>query len=471
MRPRELLRLCSGHIRRGASTSTANQPAGDSHQHAGYIHHPEVPRFLHNMSVPAAQLLDDFTSRSTGEGLSAYLHDIPSMRHALRDFSKTMPQNVSVYYAVKANANRAVVAEMANLANAGHLAGVELASLGEVRMCSEYFNGSQMIVGGPSKSEAALMGVLEAGVRQIHVESYTEVERLEYVARQLGKPVEVLLRINPNFDTKGIPFTCQMGQVSSKFGVDEEVAEKVVQRIQSSDWLRFKGIQTMGGCGFQEASQYLRYVDFVLGLLTRIPALAEAERVNLGGGFGIDYSLEGKGLDMHEVGRGLCERLTGRNADREFILEPGRWLVGPYSYYVTPVLDIKVSGGKPIVLVAGGYHHLYRPVHCGNHPLEVVPGLEVPKYLSQVPRVERSVVDIGGALQSPSDFLARDQFVESLAVGDYLVFGYAGAYGIELSPTNFLMHAQPVMLVPQEEVLSQPRDGLKKENIKLSMAH
>ena len=51
-----------------------------------------------------------------------------------------------------------------------------------------------------------------------------------------------------------------------------------------------------------------------------------------------------------------------------------------------------------------------------------------------------------GQLCTPKDILAKDQWIDALHIGDYLVFTLAGAYAWNISHQNFLMHQPPKMI-------------------------
>ena len=67
------------------------------------------------------------------------------------------------------------------------------------------------------------------------------------------------------------------------------------------------------------------------------------------------------------------------------------------------------------------------------------------KYPTQTD-IRWSRINIKTPLCTPKDILAKQQVVEQLAVGDYLVFNHAGAYAWNISHQNFLMHDKPKMV-------------------------
>ncbi|NQY66089.1 MAG: hypothetical protein HRT38_20920 [Alteromonadaceae bacterium] len=85
------------------------------------------------------------------------------------------------------------------------------------------------------------------------------------------------------------------------------------------------------------------------------------------------------------------------------------------------------------------WHHHFRTSVAQNHnrPFTVCRAL---KYDDEAPQLKGQQVTIVGQLCTPKDILAKQQIVEQLAVGDYLVFNHAGADAWNISHQNFLMH-------------------------------
>ena len=127
-------------------------------------------------------------------------------------------------------------------------------------------------------------------------------------------------------------------------------------------------------------------------------------------------------------------------AGTQFIVEPGRYLVGEAGLYVVRVIDIKVSRGKKFLVVDGGMnHHLAASGNLGqvikrNFPVAL---------LNRLTTEEQETVDVVGPLCTPLDVLARNVQLPSAAVGDYIGVFQSGAYARAASPLGFLSHTTP----------------------------
>src|SRR5437762_5495534 len=84
----------------------------------------------------------------------------------------------------------------------------------------------------------------------------------------------------------------------------------------------------------------------------------------------------------------------------QFIVEPGRYLVGEAGVYVTRINDIKISRGKKFLIVDGGmHHHLAASGNLGqvikrNFPVAL---------LTKLDQNPTEVVDVVGPLCTPLD--------------------------------------------------------------------
>jgi diaminopimelate decarboxylase len=120
-------------------------------------------------------------------------------------------------------------------------------------------------------------------------------------------------------------------------------------------------------------------------------------------------------------------------------IEPGRAVTAYSGWYVTDVLDLKRSGGEWFAVCRGGTHHLRTPAAKGHdQPFTVLPTGPGPS--------DAGRVTVVGQLCTPKDVLARRVPVARIAAGDRVVFALAGAYALNISHRDFLMHPPPTVL-------------------------
>jgi diaminopimelate decarboxylase len=106
------------------------------------------------------------------------------------------------------------------------------------------------------------------------------------------------------------------------------------------------------------------------------------------------------------------------------------------------VLDIKQNLGENFVIARGGTHHFRTPAaQSHDHPFAVVHNHQHSTISNPIHHTTANLV---GQLCTPKDVLARNQSIEYIDIGDYLVFTLAGAYAWNISHQNFLMHEPPI---------------------------
>jgi diaminopimelate decarboxylase len=353
----------------------------------------------------------------------------------------TYPPEFSICYSVKANPNPAILRHFLDKG-----AGLEIASAGEFHQArAAGCPPDRLLFAGPGKTEAELELVLGQGIGEIHAESVTEIERLARIAGRLDVTAAVALRVNPTSEAEG--GALRMGGKPTPFGIDEEVAEEVLDRVLASPRLEFRGVHLFAGTQILDAAVLIRQYRKGLEIARRLARRAgrPLATVDFGGGLGVPYFAADHALDTTKLREGLAGLMADVAdepllAGTRLLIEPGRFLAAPAGVYVTRVTDVKVSRGKKFVVLDGGMnHHLAASGNLGqvirrNFPVAV---------LNRLDDTRREVVDVVGPLCTPLDTLARDLSSAPAEVGDLVGVFQSGAYARSASPLNFLSHPSP----------------------------
>jgi diaminopimelate decarboxylase len=353
----------------------------------------------------------------------------------------TFPGEFSIAYSVKANPNPAIIRHF--LAKG---AGLEIASQGEMtRALAAGCPPERILFAGPGKTEAELEQALTRGVGEIHVESLLEARRIAALTARLGLRARAALRVNPGGEAQG--GAMRMGGKPAPFGVDEETLDEVLSVLLETSRVEFRGLHLFTGTQILDYTVLVRQYRHGLALARRVAARVRhpLHTLDFGGGLGIPYFSGEIELDMSKLREELHGLMAAIEGDplltaTQFLVEPGRYLVGEAGVYLTRINDIKVSRGKTFYIVDGGmHHHLAASGNLGqvikrNFPIAVVNRLG--EYAAQT-------VDVVGPLCTPLDTLAREATVAQAEVGDLIGIFQSGAYGLTASPGGFLSHASP----------------------------
>jgi diaminopimelate decarboxylase len=367
-----------------------------------------------------------------------YVYDTAVLRARAEATRAALPDGAELLYAVKANGHPAVVAALARCVD-----GLEVASGGELALAVD--SGADRIAfGGPGKTDAELRAAVAAGVL-LHVESIHELRRLALVAA--GANVTIALRVN-RAGTGVLHGSHRMTGVASPFGIDEVQLRDAVELAARLPGIDLVGFHLHAVSNNLDAAAHGAFVADALDWAATTSARdgIDLRYVNVGGGFGVDYTGSGE-FDLPVFTRALAEAVDGRLAGVRLVFEPGRFLAAGAGWYAAEVLDLKRTHGRWFAVLRGGTHHFRLPAAWGySHPFAVVPVAHWP-YRFARPEIRDVAVDAAGELCTPRDVLTRGQHVGRLRVGDVLVFARAGAYGWDISHHEYLRHPHPDVLV------------------------
>jgi diaminopimelate decarboxylase len=350
----------------------------------------------------------------------------------------TLPTQIELSYAVKANPMPAVVQHLAGLVDS-----FDVASALEMRTALDTpMRADKVSFAGPGKTEAEITQAVASGVT-IEIESATEAVRIVQAGDRLGLRPRVAVRVNPDFQVRGSGM--RMGGGPQQFGVDAEKVPSVLAYLAAEDveflgFHVFPGSQNLNADILCEAQR--KTVQLILALADKSPPI---RYVNLGGGFGIPYFDTDQPLDLSAIGANLSQLLNGtiepNLPDARVVIELGRYIVGECGVYVTRALDRKESRGRKYVVVDGGLHHQlaasgnFGQVIRRNYPIAIGNRLTEP--------VDEPVTVVG-CLCTPLDLLGDNVGLPHAEIGDLIVLFQAGAYGLTASPTAFLGHPPPI---------------------------
>ena len=353
-------------------------------------------------------------------GTPVFAYSKASMLSALAAYQRGFEgRKVQICYAMKANSNLAVLQVFAK---AG--CGFDIVSAGELaRVLAAGGEPSKIIFSGVGKTRAEMKQALELSIGCFNVESEAELEVLNEVALSLGKKAPVSLRVNPNVDPKTHPYI-STGLKGNKFGVAHESALQTYQRAAQLKGLSVVGIDCHIGSQITEATPYLDAMDRGLDLVADIEAAGiPIHHIDFGGGLGIDYNGDTPpAADL--LWQQLFAKLDARGyGKRQFMIEPGRSLVGNAGVCLSEVVFMKPGEQKNFCIIDAAMNDLPRPaMYQAFHQI-----------LPVTPRAgEGTLVDVVGPVCESGDWIGRDRTL-NVQAGDTLAVLSAGAYCMSMS--------------------------------------
>ena len=356
-------------------------------------------------------------------GTPCYVYSRAAIEERFRAFDSALAaRDHLVCYAVKANSNLAVLDLLARLGS-----GFDIVSGGELeRVLAAGGDPAKVVFSGVGKTPEEMRRALAAGIHCFNVESEAELEILDAVAGQLGRPAPVALRVNPDVDPATHPYIAT-GLKQSKFGIDIARAEAAYKHAQSLPNLRIVGIACHIGSQLTDMAPLLEALDRVIGLAGALLDDGIAlQHLDLGGGLGIRYNEE-QPPEPGDYVRAILDRLRARDARCQklrLIFEPGRAIVGNAGLLLTRVLFLKLGEERNFAVVDAAMNDLLRPaLYDAWHDITPV-AVDQPRRLR--------TYDIVGPVCESGDFLGRDRAL-GIEAGDLLAVVSAGAYGAVMS--------------------------------------
>ncbi|MGN6665361.1 MAG: diaminopimelate decarboxylase [Trinickia sp.] len=400
-----------------------------------------VDGVLHAEGVSAVTLAERF-------GTPLFVYSRAALTEAYQAYAQACKgHRATVHVAVKANSNLAVLNVFARLG-----AGFDIVSGGELaRVLAAGGQAKDVVFSGVGKSADEMRQALDAGVKCFNVESIPELDRLNAVARELGKKAPISLRVNPDVDPKTHPYI-STGLKANKFGVAFDEARSAYRTAAALEYLEVVGIDCHIGSQITEIAPYLDALDKLLDLVTQIETDgARIHHIDVGGGLGITYSDETP-PDTGLFVRTMLERIDARgHGHREVFFEPGRSVTGNAGILLTRVEFLKPGAEKNFVIVDAAMNDLARPaMYQAYHAIEpVVPRQETPH-----------VYDVVGPVCESGDWLGRERSL-AVAPGDLLAIRSAGAYAFSMSSNyNTRPRAAEVMVDGNDVHLARARETL-----------
>jgi diaminopimelate decarboxylase len=367
-------------------------------------------------------------------GTPAYVYSTATLERHYKVFKDAFaPRDVLVAFAVKANANIAV---LATLARKG--AGADTVSRGEIeRALKAGVPAQRIIFSGVGKTEDELAFAVRAGAHQINVESIAELETLSRVAATLGAKPAIAIRVNPDVGAGGHE-KISTGRGDAKFGVSVDQALALYARAHADPHLAAKGLAVHIGSQIKQLEPLEAAFRVLRGMAETLRRQGlSLERLDLGGGLGVPYFNEPPppGPDAYAA---MVKRVFD-GFDVALAFEPGRMIAGNAGVLLARVVRVQERPARPILVLDAGMNDLIRPaIYDAYHEI---------KPLKEPAAGAELRYDVVGPICETGDTFTRDRALPPLEAGDLVAFMTAGAYGAVMASTYNARALAPEVLV------------------------
>ena len=409
---------------------------------------------LHCEDVDLARVAEKF-------GTPLYVYSAGTiLDHYTRLDAALAPLDHLIWYAVKANSNRAILKLLADAD-----AGFDIVSGGELfRVLRAGGDPAKCTFAGVGKSREEIEFACEQGVYSFNVESESELEQIDQIAGEKNLRAPIALRANPDVDPHTHEYI-STGSRENKFGIALGQLLAVYEGAAKMRNIEIVGVQMHIGSQITEAEPFASAIRKTTPLVRELKSKYGINFFSNGGGMGIIYrrALEsGSGKWWHDHGgessafsiRDYADAIVPplRDLGIRILVEPGRFLVGSAGVLLTRVRYIKQTAEKKFAIVDAGMNDLIRPALYHSYH-EIAPVKEP----SKSPNLEK--IDIVGPVCESGDFFALDREMPEVHEGDLLAIMSAGAYGFVMasnynsrpSPAEALVHGDKVSLIRERQ--------------------
>ena len=369
-----------------------------------------------------------------------------STRRAFSDAAQKIGTTAKCYYASKALLTTEVVrwVDQAGLS-------IDVSTSGELAVAlAAGIEGPRIGLHGNNKSLVEIGRAISAGVGAIVIDSELEIERIASVASAQDKVQAVRLRVNTGvhaFTHEYLATACE----DQKFGIALVDVPDMVEKIRSHSQLKFLGLHSHIGSQIFVVDGFVAAAERLLDVHAKLLTGGDVPELNLGGGFGISYTLADRPLPLDEMAGRIttavaqkCEQLGIPVPALAF--EPGRVIAGPAGvtiYSVGTLKDVQVTdqgaaATRKYVSVDGGMSDNIRPaLYEAEYSATIA---------SRSSDAEATLSRVVGKHCESGDIVVRHALLPAdVSVNDLLAVPATGAYCFSLS-SNYNYLPRPAVI-------------------------
>jgi diaminopimelate decarboxylase len=400
--------------------------------------------------VSVAQLVAKYGSPLMVIDQADFISRAQVVKKAFDDAASKIQTSAKVYYASKSLSTTEVVKWIA--ANGLN---IDVCSAGELALAlAGGIEPGRVGLHGNNKSVYEIDKAVTAGVGAIVIDSEIEIERIASIASAQNKIQNVRIRVNSGVHA----FTHEYLATSredQKFGIAISDVPELVAKIRSHSNLNFLGLHSHIGSQIFSVEGFIESVKRLLPLHNLLLETGSVPELNLGGGFGINYTAADQAPEISFFASEICSEVEKqcRELDIEvpvLCFEPGRVISGPAGvtiYTVGTIKDVQISSddskqSRKYVSIDGGMSDNPRPsLYSADYS-----ALLVSRSSAETPVVSRVV----GKHCESGDIVVKDCYLPAdISPDDLLAVAATGAYCHSLA-SNYNYLPRPAIVAVLE---------------------
>jgi len=330
-----------------------------------------------------------------------------------KSFKKTNPL---VCFAAKSNSNVAILKILGKLG-----AGADVVSGGELlKALKAGIKASKIVFSGVGKTEDELKIAINKKILLINCESESEAKLVNKIAKKLKKKVSIGFRLNPNVDAKTHK-NISTGKAENKFGLSIKSFKSFFKTLSIYKNIKLDALSVHIGSQILTDAPYKKTLNVMSKLIKDLEL--KLKFVDLGGGFGINYSGKDKPINLNKYSELVYN--FSKKLNCKIIFEPGRSIVGDTGILLSKIQYIKRGAKKNFIILDAGMNDFMRPaLYDAKH--KIIP---ISKANS---RIKGLIEFVGPICESTCKFGIYKNY-QKIKENDYVAITNVGAYGASLS--------------------------------------
>ena len=330
-----------------------------------------------------------------------------------KSFKKTNPL---VCFAAKSNSNVAILKILGKLG-----AGADVVSGGELlKALKAGIKASKIVFSGVGKTEDELKIAINKKILLINCESESEAKLVNKIAKKLKKKVSIGFRLNPNVDAKTHK-NISTGKAENKFGLSIKSFKSFFKTLSIYKNIKLDALSVHIGSQILTDTPYKKTLNVMSKLIKDLEL--KLKFVDLGGGFGINYSGKEKPINLNKYSSLVYN--FSKKLNCKIIFEPGRSIVGDTGILLSKVQYMKNGAKKKFIILDAGMNDFMRPaLYDAKHT--IVP-------ISKVKSKTKGLIEFVGPICESTCKFGIYKNYQKIKENDYVAITNVGAYGASLS--------------------------------------
>ena len=331
----------------------------------------------------------------------------------IKNFKKTSP---IVCFAAKSNSNIAILKVLGKLG-----AGADVVSGGELlKALKAGIKANKIVFSGVGKTEEELKIAINKKILLINCESESEAKLINKIAKELKKKVSIGFRLNPNIDAKTHK-NISTGKAENKFGLSIKSFKSFVKTFSLYKNIKLDALSVHIGSQILTDTPYKKTLNVMSKLIKELEL--KLKFVDLGGGFGINYSGKDKPINFNKYSTLVYN--FSKKLNCKIIFEPGRSIVGDAGILLSKIQYIKKGAKKNFIILDAGMNDFMRPaLYDARHTI-----IPVSKVKSNI----KGLIEFVGPICESTCKFGIYKNYQKIKENDYVAITNVGAYGASLS--------------------------------------